>query len=115
MTGKNLKYLIALLNSKPVTFFFKQFYAGGGLGEEGYRYKKAFLEQLPIPKIAESDQKPFIDLVDKILAITKDEDYLQNKEKQAKVKEYEYQIDQMVYKLYGLTDEEIKVIEKFKK
>lgn len=111
MTGKNLKYLIALLNSKPVTFFFKQFYAGGGLGEEGYRYKKAFLEQLPIPKISESDQKPFIDLVDKILAITKDEDYLQNEEKQAKVKEYEHQIDQMVYKLYNLTPEEIKIVE----
>lgn len=28
-----------------------------------------------------------------------------------KIKEYEHQIDQMVYKLYGLTEEEIKVIE----
>ena len=111
MTGKGLKYLIAILNSKPVTFFFKQFYAGGGLGESGYRYKKAFLEQLPIPKISESDQKPFIDLVDKILSITKDNDYLENPSKQAKVKEYEHQIDQMVYKIYGLTDEEIKIIE----
>jgi len=55
--------------------------------------------------------KPFIDLVDKILAITKDDDYLQNKEKQAKVKEYERQIDQMVYKLYGLTEEEITIVE----
>ena len=31
--------------------------------------------------------------------------------KQAKVKEYEQQIDQMVYKLYGLTKEEIKIVE----
>ncbi|MFQ3574493.1 MAG: TaqI-like C-terminal specificity domain-containing protein, partial [Thermodesulfovibrionales bacterium] len=69
MTGKYLKYLIAILNSKPVTFFFKQFYAGGGLGEEGYRYKKAFLEQLPITKIPGSAQTPFIALVDQILAI----------------------------------------------
>jgi len=30
---------------------------------------------------------------------------------QAKVKEYERQIDQMVYKLYGLTEEEIKIVE----
>ncbi|MDD3735427.1 MAG: Eco57I restriction-modification methylase domain-containing protein [Candidatus Pacebacteria bacterium] len=111
MTGKNLKYLIAVLNSKPATFLFKQFYAGGGLGESGYRYKKAFLEQLPIPKISELEQQPFINLVDKILAITKDEDYLENPEKQAKVKEYENQIDELVYKLYNLTDEEIKIIE----
>jgi len=30
------------------------------------------------------------------LPVTKSEDYLENPEKQAKVKEYEYQIDQMV-------------------
>ncbi len=36
----------------------------------------------------------------------------ENFTKQAKVKEYEHQIDQMVYKLYGLTDEEIRVVEK---
>jgi len=112
MTGKSLKYLIAILNSKPAAFFFKQFYAGGGLGESGYRYKKAFLEQLPIPKISEPEQEPFIELVDCILTITKDNDYLENPAKQARVHEYERQIDQMVYKLYGLTEEEIKIIEK---
>jgi len=54
---------------------------------------------------------PFIDLVDKILAITKDDDYLNDSSKQTKVKEDEHQIDQMVYQLYGLTDDEIKVVE----
>jgi len=38
-------------------------------------------------------------------------DYLQNLTKQAQVKEYEKQIDQMVYKLYGLTEDEIRMIE----
>lgn len=111
MTGKNLKYLIGILNSKPATFFFKQFYAGGGLGESGYRYKKVFLERLPIPKISELGQKPFIDLVDKIIAITKGDDYLENLTKQAKVREYENEINQLIYKLYGLTPEEIKIVE----
>ncbi len=50
MTGGELEYLYHLLHSKPVTYFFKTFYAGGGLGSEGYRYKKAFIEKLPIPK-----------------------------------------------------------------
>lgn len=31
--------------------------------------------------------------------------------KYAKVKEYEHQIDQLVYELYGLTDEEIRIVE----
>jgi len=50
-------------------------------------------------------------LVDKILSLTKDNGYLKNPIKQAKVKEYEKEIDQMVYKLYGLTEEEIKIVE----
>lgn len=49
MSGKHLQYLYNILNSNVFTYFFKKFYAGGGLGEDGYRYKKAFLERLPIP------------------------------------------------------------------
>jgi hypothetical protein len=49
--------------------------------------------------------------VDEILTITKDNDYLRNSQKQAKVKEYERQIDRMVYDLYGLTPEEITIVE----
>jgi hypothetical protein len=45
MSGKNLKFLIALLHSNLITYVFKSFYAGGGLGQKGYRYKKVFLEQ----------------------------------------------------------------------
>jgi hypothetical protein len=36
---------------------------------------------------------------------------LQNTAKRAQVKELERQIDQMVYKLYGLTEEEVKIVE----
>ncbi|MFH1097593.1 MAG: hypothetical protein V1749_08865 [Candidatus Desantisbacteria bacterium] len=54
---------------------------------------------------------PFITLVDRILAITKDDDYLQNETKQSKVKELEHQIDRLVYNLYGLTEEEIAIVE----
>lgn len=46
-----------------------------------------------------------------ILSLTQSEDYLENPQKQAKVKKYERQIDQMVYKLYKLTPEEIKIVE----
>ena len=50
-------------------------------------------------------------LINKILSLTQSEDYFENSQKQAKVKQYEHQIDQLVYKLYELTDEEIKIIE----
>ena len=51
--------------------------------------------------------------VNKILSLTQSENYLENPQKQAKVKEYQRQIDQLVYKLYNLTDEEIKIVEDF--
>ena len=113
LTGENPKYLLSIINSLIQNFYFKQI--SQNLGEKGYRYIDEFIEQLPIPKISNTEQQPFIDLVDKILAITKNDDYLNNSTKQAKVKELEHQIDQMVYKLYDLTDEEIKNAEGNKK
>jgi len=61
--------------------------------------------------MSQDKQKPFVEIVNKILTITKDDDYLTNSSKQVKVKEYEHEIDRMVYKLYDLRDEEIKIVE----
>jgi len=58
-----------------------------------------------------TEQKLFADLVNQILSITKSVDYFQNSQKQAKVKSIEAEIDQLVYKLYDLTPEEIKIVE----
>jgi hypothetical protein len=54
MTGEHLDFLYKAFHTKTITYFFKTFYAGGGLGEDGYRYKKKFLENLPIPKPTEN-------------------------------------------------------------
>ncbi len=49
MVGDYIEKFQYILNSKFMTYIFKTFYAGGGLGDEGLRYKKIFLEKLPIP------------------------------------------------------------------
>jgi len=49
--------------------------------------------------------------VNEIGTISKSSDYIQDKIKQEKVKEYERQIDAMVYELYGLMEEEREVVE----
>ncbi|GAA9716144.1 class I SAM-dependent DNA methyltransferase [Helicobacter pylori] len=107
LTGEHLHYLLGMLHSKLITFAFKTFYAGGGLGESGYRYKKAFIERLPIPQITEKNQE----LADKITDCA--ERILKSKEKdpKANTQELEKEIDTLVYQLYNLTDEEIKIIE----
>ncbi len=107
LTGEHLRYLLGMLHSKLITFAFKTFYAGGGLGGSGYRYKKAFLERLPIPQITEKNQE----LADKITDGAKQILALKEKDPKANTQKLEKEIDALVYQLYNLTDEEIKIIE----
>lgn len=109
IVGKAIEYLCSLFNSKLIDWYFKMI--GATLGGAGYEMSKIFIEQLPIKEISPEAQRHFIDLVDRILAITKEEDYLRNPGKQARVKEYEREIDKLVYELYGLTEEEIAIVE----
>ena len=55
LSGEHLEYLVEYLNSPIVAWIFKTFYAGGGLGESGFRYKKKFLVNLPIPRSFDVD------------------------------------------------------------
>jgi hypothetical protein len=103
-----LKYVLALLNSK--LYYLWLYHRGKRKGEMLELYQKP-LSEIPIKKTSENEQKSFIEIVDKILSITKSNDYLQNPKKQAKVKAIEEEIDQLVYKLYNLTQEEIKIVE----
>jgi len=104
----SLKYVLALLNSK--LYYLWLYHRGKRKGETLELYQKP-LSEIPVKKISEDEQKAFVEVVDKIISITKLDDYLTNSSKQAKVKEYERQIDQMVYELYGLTKGEIKIVE----
>ncbi|OOP82608.1 class I SAM-dependent DNA methyltransferase [Helicobacter pylori] len=107
LTGEHLRYLLGMLHSKLITFAFKTFYAGGGLGESGYRYKKAFIERLPIPQITEKNQE----LADKITDCAERILKAKAKDPKANTQELEKEIDALVYQLYNLTHEEIKTIE----
>jgi len=107
-TSVNIKFLLAINNSKLFAWLIYKFIYSNAI--RSMRYDEQYIGRIPVPNLEETNQYPFIEIVDKILAITKDDDYLTNFTKQAKVKEYERQIDQMVYQLYGLTDDEIKII-----
>jgi type I restriction-modification system DNA methylase subunit len=103
----DLKYILSVLNS---SFALKYLNNIRRHRLENYFYPDDF-RKLPIPDIRQNEQQPFTELVDQILAFTKDEDYLSNPSKQAIVKEFEHQIDRMVYELYELTPEETAVVE----
>ena len=99
----SLKYILGILNSKVVNFLYSKTYIG-------WQITIPAINALPIPEITPNEQKPFIDLVDQILEITSQENY-DFKNSPIQQRELEKKIDEMVYELYGLTKEEIGVIE----
>lgn len=107
---ENLKYLLAIVNSKLAFFYIKEKYPAASYNQ-GTSFTKEMISDLPLPDISNADNKKILEIVDKILEITKSDDYINNSEKQTKIQGYKKQIDQMVYKLYGLTEEEMEVVE----
>lgn len=66
---ENLKYLLGLLSSNLITYYYKNFSQGCKLGIKGYQYNKHALENLPLPKINSKNEKlanELISLVDEI-------------------------------------------------
>lgn len=99
-----LKYILAFLNSDFIYLMLIKFYMGGRIEGE---LKTNNLEKLSIPKINSKNEKladELINLVDEILK-AKEQD------KNANTQELENKINSIVYKLYNLTEEEIKIIE----
>ena len=106
----NQKYLVGLLNSSLMAFWLRW---KGKMQGNNFQIDKEPIIDLPIIKPPDVEQKGVISLVDKILSIAKSSDHFEDLEKQVKVEEYESQIDQLVYQLYELTPEEIKIVEGF--
>jgi len=109
--GLNSLYLLGLLNSNLFNWYHRIKLYSARIPKGSLKYPISFLKHLPIKKCPVIEQKPIINLVSQILFLTQSEDYLENPQKQARVKQYQRQIDQLVYKLYDLRDEEIKIIE----
>ncbi len=98
------KFLVGLLNSLLIRFWLKH---RGKVQGNNYQIDKEPLMNIPLIKITKSNQPTadkIIVLVDKILQ-TKEKDPKANTQK------LEKEIDALVYQLYNLTDEEIKIIE----
>ncbi len=101
MTGSGIKYILSILNSRLSEWYFNQISTSSGMGTN--RWLKYKIEQLPIKDIPENKQKPFIKLVDDILKAKKKSD--------SNTLQLENEIDKLVYQLYGLTEDEIKIVE----
>lgn len=117
--GLSSKYVTGLLNSKLLNFYFQRSAAPfrGGF----YSANRQFIENIPVHRIdftkpaeqAKHDQ--MVSLVDRMLTLHKDKTAVRLAREKAMVEqqitETDAQIDRLVYDLYGLTDEEIAIVE----
>ena len=96
------KYILGVLNSKCLNYYHKN----KSIPQQGgfYRYQALFIQDLPIPESTPAQQQPIIDIVDTILS-------KKRQNPQADTTEEEKAIDQLVYDLYGLDENERQIIE----
>ncbi len=114
-TRFNLKYVLAILNSKLTTYFWKLNFSDSK--ELFPKIKRSYLEAIPIKIISKAEQQPIITLVDKMLSLNKRLGEIGDKrtDERARVEEEirktDAEIDELVYGIYGITEEEKKIIE----
>ena len=99
LTGNSLRYLCVVLNSALVTWFMQNSALNSGMGTT--RWVRFTVDRIPIPIIDAITEQPFIQLVNKILHAH---------DVGADTTELEAEIDQLVYSLYELTEDEAQVI-----
>ena len=94
------KYILGLLNSKLLHYYFG--FIGVMTAGGAYTLKAATISALPF--VDTDDYEPIITLVDRILEAKK-------LDPQSDTSVLEAEIDRLVYDLYGLTEDEIRIVE----
>lgn len=96
------KYLLAVLNSNLIDYFMHKI---ASTKQGGYfEYKPVYLSQLPIAKPSIEVKNIMEDKVMQIFEAKKDNP-------KADTSSIEYEVDQMIYQIYSLTEEEIAIVE----
>lgn len=124
LNRREAMYLLAILNSKLMNVFYCNFAVTNR--DATPQLKKIDLDKFPIYKIdslnkkEEKQHEELIQLVDKIIELNKEIKSEPNKSDKwykirEKIEKTDEIINQKVYKIYNLTQEEIKIIENFGK
>lgn len=97
------KFLLGIMASKFISFVYLNI--SSIASKDDFRQTTlAELREIPIPIVTRSNQRVIIEMVEKVLAT-------KTKKPEADTSKIENEIDKLVYKLYGLTQEEIKIVE----
>lgn len=98
-----LKFFLALLNSKLLHYYYANIYKGTHVAGGYLHYLVGYLNGLPIAEPTKKQQSEIVALTGKIMQT-------ENENQFNKIDE---RIDGLIYKLYGLEDEQVKIVENF--
>ncbi|MCX8081736.1 MAG: N-6 DNA methylase, partial [Bacteroidia bacterium] len=104
-SSKHLKYLCGVLNSKVTFFYFDKICISSGVGTNQWR--QAYVEKIPIPCVTQFNKF----LIDQVEILVNNIYFAKKQNPQADTTEWEREIDRLVYQLYELTEEEVRIIE----
>ncbi|GAA8812052.1 class I SAM-dependent DNA methyltransferase [Helicobacter pylori] len=99
--------ILGILNSKLMTYFYKKKFFPTHMQGGAFGFDTLSVETLPIPQITKSNKPTADKITDGAKAILE----AKEKDPKANTQKLEKEIDALVYQLYHLTDEEIKIIE----
>ncbi len=112
----SLKYILAVINSKLMCFYHKEKY----LDKSKILFQKILIanaKRFPIKIVNENERKNIDEIVDRMIALKHqsvklgDQQTNARRELEEEIKKTDAQIDERVYKIYGITEEERKTIE----
>lgn len=105
------KFVLAIINSNLINWFYRKKFTNDS--KLTVNLSKEYVGQIPI-KVGQSElQSKIVALANKVMAITGKRQYFADNTFKADVEKLIRQIDHLVYKLYALTSEEIKIVENY--
>jgi len=108
-------YLLAILNSKLIDYFYKSQFISKHLAGKYIGYNKGQIEQIPIRSAPKKEQELIVQLVEKLIKLTKRLNQLHNTDEyenlRSEINNIDIKVNDLVYKIYGITNSERKIIE----
>lgn len=100
----NTRFVLGVINSKVTNFWFEHYYGTTKVSGGYFDLNGTQIKSIPVPNATTKQQNEISSLVETILKMKK-------QDISADTSALEREIDRLVYGLYGLTEEEVRVVE----
>jgi hypothetical protein len=113
----SIEYLAGIINSKLISFVYSELFSGLRMSGGYFQFQAPQLRILPVAKASAQNNDRMVSLVRRIAQLNKRVSELGDKKTderarlEKEIERTDNEIDELVYRIYGITEEEKKVIE----